>query len=178
MGSQQSLQALQRSVVVFSRNYLPMSRITWKRAVVLLVTGQAEPLVSMAEGSIAEGSLLVRSPSTVVAVPDHIRLTMSNPERHWKMPPVNRREVLRRDGHCCQYCHSTRNLTLDHVIPRSRGGAHRWDNVVTACGRCNTKKGDRTLHEAGMVLLQKPKPPIHPAIAFAEQFWKEGVLPC
>jgi 5-methylcytosine-specific restriction endonuclease McrA len=159
---------LHNQVVVFSKNYLPLARINIKRAIVLLVTGQAETL---------EFSSLqtweVRSPSVVLQVPEHIRLTSGNPERQWKLPPVNRREVFRRDHHTCQYCGSTKRLTLDHVIPRSKGGTHTWDNVVTACEKCNSAKGDRLLHETGMVLRSKPKAPIHPTIAFAEQFWKE-----
>jgi len=158
---------LQNSVVVFSRNYLPVSRVNIKRAIVLLLTGRAEPL---ADNDCAHWQ--VRSPSVVLNVPEHIRLTAMNPERLWKVPPVNRREVLRRDGYSCQYCGSTRSLTIDHVIPRSRGGQHRWDNVVAACERCNTRKGDRTPEEAGMPLRNQPKAPMHPAIAFAEQFWK------
>jgi len=89
------------------------------------------------------------------------------------VPPVNRREVLRRDHHTCQYCGSTHNLTLDHVVPLSRGGSHTWDNVVTACERCNQRKGNRTPEEAGMVLRSKPRAPLHPTVAFAEQFWRE-----
>ncbi|OLP15769.1 HNH endonuclease [Leptolyngbya sp. 'hensonii'] len=159
---------LQKSVVVFSKNYLPVSRVNIRRAVTLLVAGQAEPL-GFIEGAIWQ----VRSPSFVLQVPEHIRLTVSNPERLWKVPPVNRREVLRRDGHACQYCGSTRKLTLDHVIPKSKGGPHTWDNVVTACEPCNLKKGNQLLHEVGLVLKSKPKAPTHPAVAFAEQFWKE-----
>lgn len=173
MQPHQSLPVLQRSVIVFSKNYLPMSRVSLKRAVVLLITKQAEPL-----GYGAETLWQVRSPSLVVEVPAHIRLTMSNLERWWKVPPANRREVFRRDGYRCQYCGGTRNLTIDHIMPRSRGGAYSWDNLATACERCNTKKGDRTPQEAGMTLLRKPKPPIHPAIAFAEKFWKEVSPPC
>jgi 5-methylcytosine-specific restriction endonuclease McrA len=157
---------LQNSVVVFSKNYLPLARINIKRAIVLLVTGQAES-VSFGTTKLWE----VRSPSVVLQVPEHIRLTVGNPERHWKVPPVNRREVLRRDNHTCQYCGSTKHLTLDHVIPRSKGGQHTWDNVVTACEKCNSTKSDRLLHETGMVLKTKLKAPIHPAVAFAEQFW-------
>jgi 5-methylcytosine-specific restriction endonuclease McrA len=157
---------LQNSVVVFSKNYLPLARINIKRAVVLLVTGQAE---SLDFSSTKQWE--VRSPSVVLQVPEHIRLTAGNPERHWKVPPVNRREVLKRDNHTCQYCGSTKRLTLDHVIPRSKGGQHSWDNVVTACERCNSIKSDRLPHEAGMILKTKPKAPIHPAVAFAEQFW-------
>jgi 5-methylcytosine-specific restriction endonuclease McrA len=159
---------LANQVVVFSKNYLPIARINLKRAVVLLVTQQAETL----DFSSAR-QWEIRSPNLVVQVPEHIRLISGNPERHWKVPPVSRREVLRRDNHTCQYCGSTRHLTLDHVIPRSKGGGHTWDNVVTACQRCNTSKGSRLLPETGMVLRTKPKAPMHPALAFAEQFWKK-----
>jgi 5-methylcytosine-specific restriction endonuclease McrA len=155
-------------VVVFSKNYLPMSRVALKRAILLLVAGQAEPL-EFSSTKVWE----VRSPNLILQVPDQIRLTIANPERFWKIPPVNRREVFRRDGQFCQYCGSAKNLTIDHVIPRSKGGSHTWDNVVTACGTCNSRKGDRTLSEAGMLLKSKPKAPLHPAIAFAEQFWRE-----
>lgn len=161
-------QVLNQSVVVFSKNYLPMTRINIKRAIALLVTGKAEPL-DFDNGS----GWAVRSPSLVLYVPEQIRLTMASQERVWKVPPVNRREVLKRDHHRCQYCGTTKRLTLDHVIPRSRGGKHSWDNVVTACERCNAMKGNRTPTEAGMKLSHQPKTPIHPTIAFAEQFWRE-----
>jgi 5-methylcytosine-specific restriction endonuclease McrA len=157
---------LQNSVVVFSKNYLPISRVNLKRAAILLVTGQAEPF------DFSPQVWEIRSARFVLQVPEHIRLTSGNPERQWKVPPVNRREVFRRDNHTCQYCGTTKHLTLDHVIPKSKGGTHAWDNVVTACETCNSRKGDRTLLEVGLILKTKPKPPIHPAIAFAEQFWK------
>ncbi|MEG4999135.1 HNH endonuclease [Microcoleus sp. B4-D4] len=159
---------LRQSVVVFSQNYLPMSRVNIKRAIVLLVTGKAQAL----DYSTGNG-WLVRSPSTSIHVPEHIRLTFANSERLWKVPPVNRREVLRRDAHSCQYCGSNRQLTLDHVMPRSKGGLHTWDNVVTACEGCNSRKGDRTPIEAQMPLRTKPKSPMHPTVAFSEMFWHE-----
>lgn len=162
------MQVLEQSVVVFSQNYLPLCRINIKRAIVLLVTNKAEPM----EFS-SEGGWLIRSPSLVVSVPKHIRLKIGAAERMWKVPPVNRREVLRRDHHTCQYCGSTKRLTLDHVIPRSRGGQHTWNNVVIACERCNSRKGDRTPTEAGMYLRKPPKAPIHPTVSFAEQFWND-----
>ncbi|GAP96573.1 HNH endonuclease [Leptolyngbya sp. NIES-2104] len=158
---------LQASIVVFSRNYLPIGRINIKRAIVLILTGQAEA-IDFDDARQWE----VRSPNVVLQVSEHIRLTGANPERHWKTPAVSRREILRRDNHTCQYCGSTKHLTIDHVIPRSKGGTHTWDNVVTACATCNSKKSDRFLSELGMKLKAKPKPPIHPAIAFAEQFWQ------
>ena len=159
---------LRCSVVVFSKNYLPLSRVNMKRAVTLLVTGKAEPL-DWCNGQ----GYPVHSPSLVLLVPEQIRLTQANCDRVWKVPPVNRREVLRRDKHRCQYCGSTKRLTLDHVIPRSKGGNHAWDNVVTACERCNSRKGDRTPQQAGMTLLTQPKAPMHPTVAFSEQFWRE-----
>lgn len=162
---------LSQSVVVFSKNYLPISRINIRRAICLLVTGKAEPM-DLATGAFWE----VRSPNLILQVPTHIRLKITSSERIWKVPPVNRREVLRRDKYQCQYCGSTKKLTLDHVIPRSKGGKHLWDNVVIACEPCNSRKGDRILQEAGMVLKTKPKAPTHPAIAFAEQFWREQQL--
>jgi 5-methylcytosine-specific restriction endonuclease McrA len=170
------MQVLEQSVVVFSQNYLPLCRVNIKRAIVLLVTNKAEPL-----DFIAESGWQVHSPSLVLYVPKHIRLKIASGERVWKIPRVNRREVLRRDHHSCQYCGSSKHLTLDHVIPRSKGGSHTWDNVVTACEKCNSRKGDvwrqaawrlRTLFETGMQLRTKPKAPVHPAISFAEQFWR------
>lgn len=160
-------EVLRQSVVVFSKNYLPVSRVNIRRAIALLVTGKAEPL------DFSGKSYCVHSPSIVLIVPEHIRLTITDAERVWKLPPVNRREVLRRDKYACQYCGSTKKLTLDHVIPRSKGGKHTWDNVVIACSGCNSRKGDRTPAQAGLVLHTKPKTPIHPAVAFAEQFWLE-----
>jgi 5-methylcytosine-specific restriction endonuclease McrA len=158
---------LRQSVVVFSKNYLPVSRVNIRRAIALLVTGKAEPLNFSGNG------YNVHSPSIVLFVPEHIRLTITDAERVWKLPPVNRREVLRRDKYACQYCGNTKKLTLDHVMPRSKGGKHSWDNVVIACEPCNSRKGDRTPIQAGMVLRTKPKAPIHPAVTFAEQFWRE-----
>lgn len=157
---------LSQTIVVFSRNYLPVARINLRRAAILLLTGRAEPL-ELGDNK----ALLLRSPSLVLQVPAQIRLTTGNPERLWKVPPVSRREVLRRDHYTCQYCGSSKHLTLDHVLPKSRGGQHSWDNVVAACESCNQTKGARTPAEAGMRLRTKPKAPIHPALAFAEQFW-------
>ncbi|MGH2414877.1 MAG: HNH endonuclease [Microcystaceae cyanobacterium] len=161
-------ETLRQCVVVFSKNYLPISRVNLKRAIILLVTDKAEPV-----DFISGMSWEVRSPSLILQVPAHIRLKTNNVERVWKAPPVNRREVLRRDQHQCQYCGSRKKLTLDHVIPRSKGGKHTWDNVVIACEPCNSRKGDRNPQEAGMTLIIQPKAPIHPTVAFAEQFWHE-----
>lgn len=76
----------------------------------------------------------------------------------------NRRNLFARDGHCCQYCgrnYPTSQLSLDHVLPRSRGGETSWENVVCSCVRCNTKKGGRTPKEARMKLITEPAKPKH-----------------
>jgi 5-methylcytosine-specific restriction endonuclease McrA len=161
-------EVLQQSVAVFSKNYLPINQINIKRAIILLVTGKAEPL-----GFGEVKTIPVHSPTMVLFVPQQIRLTINHQEKVWRVPAVSRREVLRRDKHCCQYCGSSKQLTLDHLIPTSKGGKHSWDNVVTACERCNNRKGDRTPQQAGMTLRTKPKAPLHPIVAFAEQFWRE-----
>ena len=156
-----------RSVVVFSQNYLPLNRINLKKAVVLLVTGKAEP-IDFFDDNIRE----IRSRNLVIKVPSVIRLYRSR-ERPWKIPPVSRKEILRRDEHQCQYCGNRKQLTIDHVIPRSRGGQHLWNNVVIACANCNTRKGNKTPKEAKMILAKQPQAPKHPTIDFANRFWQE-----
>ena len=74
---------------------------------------------------------------------------------------LSRKNVLRRDRHRCQYCRSNDRLTIDHVIPKSRGGKDTWENLVAACVPCNNRKGSRTPEEAGMPLLRKPFRPSH-----------------
>lgn len=75
-------------------------------------------------------------------------------------PKLTRGEIFRRDNFTCQYCgKQAPKLTVDHVVPRYRGGRRTWDNLVTACPRCNVRKGGRTLHEAGMALRRLPRKP-------------------
>ncbi len=159
---------LQNSVVVLSQAYLPLARINIKRAIVLLISGRAE---SLELGDTQYWT--VRSARTSLQVPEYIRLLQGDIHRMWKIPPVNRRNVLKRDNHTCQYCGSTKRLTIDHVVPRSHGGSHSWENVVTACEPCNSYKGDKALSRAGLSLKIKPKAPTHPAVIFAEEFWKD-----
>ena len=90
---------------------------------------------------------------------------------------ISRRALFARDGWRCVYCGSTGGrLTLDHVVPRSRGGDSVWENVVTSCAPCNLKKGNRSLEEAGLVLRHPPKPPtpvlfIHLAAPHIPERW-------
>jgi 5-methylcytosine-specific restriction endonuclease McrA len=101
-------------------------------------------------------------------------------------PPLNRRsggflmramtEIIYEYRHQCQYCGSKKHLTIDHIIPRSKGRKHSWDNVAIACARCNSRTSDRTPQQAGISLKTKPQAPAHPAIAFAEVFWQTTVI--
>lgn len=138
-------------VLVLNASYEPLHVTSAKRAITLVQYGVAEVLEDSQD--------VVRSPSTVLPVPSVIRL-----RRYVRRPrvhpvPFNRRNVLRRDGFICQYCGGVDELTLDHVMPRSRGGRHNWENVVTACRDCNQKKGNRTPEEAGMRLYSRPHAP-------------------
>ncbi|MGI8748236.1 MAG: HNH endonuclease [Deinococcus sp.] len=138
-------------VLVLNASYEPLHVTSAKRAITLIQYGVAEVL---------EESLdVVRSPSTVLPIPSVIRL-----RRYVRRPrlhpiPFSRRNVLRRDAFRCQYCGSHDDLTIDHVFPRSRGGRHGWENVVTACRGCNQRKGSRTPDEAGMPLPFAPRAP-------------------
>ncbi|AGY58929.1 HNH endonuclease [Gloeobacter kilaueensis] len=161
-----STNVLQQPVLVLSRSYLPVGRITVREAVCLIARGKAEPVIVE-----HLPCWPVRSVGCVLVVPAQICLTAASVERLWKVPPVTRKELFARDGHTCQYCGAQRHLSIDHVLPRSRGGTHTWQNVVTACASCNNRKGDRTPEEAGLKLRVRPRPPVHPAITFAAKLW-------
>ena len=139
-------------VLVLNADYLPLNICGTRRAMVLLFKGKAEVLVS--------NHAVIRTVSGEYEAPSVIRL-----HTRVRLPPVRpprptRRAVFRRDRYTCQYCGTrTRELTIDHVVPRRLGGKHTWDNVVSACRRCNQKKGGRTPEAAGMRLLRPPRPP-------------------
>nr|WP_249067002.1 HNH endonuclease [Halalkalibaculum roseum] len=102
----------------------------------------------------------IRTVSDEFSYPSVIRL-----RRYINIPynriVLSRRNVMKRDNNTCQYCGRKKNLTIDHVLPRSRGGMDTWENLVTACDNCNVRKGNRTPDEAEMPLKQKPFRPIH-----------------
>jgi 5-methylcytosine-specific restriction endonuclease McrA len=100
----------------------------------------------------------VRSPDGTWERPSVIVLTRYVKMPHNRAVPVSRRGVLRRDGHRCGYCGSSAS-TIDHVLPRSRGGKDEWENLVACCLKCNNIKGDRTPAEMGWRLLSDPKTP-------------------
>jgi 5-methylcytosine-specific restriction endonuclease McrA len=138
-------------VLVLNQNYQPLNVCQVKRAIILLLYGKAEV--------IENGRGVLHSMNGIFDIPSVIRLIyfISRPNQQRKMTKM---EIFNRDKYICQYCGShSRELTLDHVIPRYRGGGHTWENVVSACIPCNRKKAGRLPLEAGMPLLHKPKPP-------------------
>jgi 5-methylcytosine-specific restriction endonuclease McrA len=140
-----------QQVLVLNQNYEPLNVCHTYRAVVLLISGKAEIVVN------SRGYIL--TPTAKFPRPSVIRL--SHPVHRLRLRlKLSRRSVFRRDSFTCQYCGIQSNhLTIDHVIPRHRGGAHTWDNVVSACPPCNRRKGGKTLEEAHMVLRHKAAEP-------------------
>ena len=123
-------------VIVLSRDYMPLMHCDIRRAMVLLYLNKAE--------IVKESGQFLRTVSEQYAVPRVIRLLGKLMKRFTPRVAYSRKNVHIRDQHTCQYCGSTQNLTLDHVMPTSRGGGSTWENVVTACSPCNSKKGSKT----------------------------------
>ncbi|MBI4338153.1 MAG: HNH endonuclease [Chloroflexi bacterium] len=138
-------------VLVLNQNYEPLNICDVRRAVILLGRGKAEMLHN-GRGELHTATLSLPIPS-VIRLQYQVR-------RPFIYRRLSRREIFMRDHHLCCYCgKETRELTLDHVVPRHQGGRHTWDNVVSACIRCNHKKAGLTPHEAGMTLLREPRAP-------------------
>ena len=135
-------------VLVLNASYEPLNITNWRRAVILLLKGKAEQVEHNGKFLYPNFAL-----PTVIRLRHYIRVP-------YKEIPLTRRNILYRDNHSCQYCrYSGSDLTLDHVLPRSRGGGDTWDNIVTACVRCNVRKGNRTPEEASMPLRHPPRKP-------------------
>src|SRR3970040_652023 len=137
-------------VLVLNASYEPLSVVTPRRAVVLVLNQRATVVVGKDETWVSE--------SLIVDVPSVVRLNRFVKVPYRRSAPVTRRAVFGRDGHRCQYCGGPAE-SLDHVLPRSRGGDHTWENVVACCRPCNISKGDRLPVEAGLRLRTKPGPP-------------------
>ena len=138
-------------VLVLNQSYEPLNICRVRRAVVLLYRGKAEMLEN--------GTGFIHSATDIFSVPSVIRLAymIKRPRLERKL---TRFEIFNRDRYTCQYCgRETHQLTLDHVIPRHRGGEHTWENVVSACIPCNRRKAGKTPPEARMRLTRHPAPP-------------------
>jgi 5-methylcytosine-specific restriction endonuclease McrA len=139
-----------KRALVLNATFEPLGIVSTRRALLLVLATRAELLHAT--------DAVFRSERCAFPEPSVVRLSRYVRVPHNRMVAVNRRTVFARDGHRCQYCGSAAE-SIDHVVPRSRGGLHAWDNVVAACRRCNTRKEDRLPHEAGLVLRRPPAPP-------------------
>ncbi len=136
--------------LVLNATYEPLCVVSQRRAVVLVLTEKAV--------AVERGATVVRSTTTVLDVPEVVRLTRFVKVPYRATVPLTRKAVFARDGGRCVYC-SAAATSLDHVVPKSRGGPHTWDNVVSACGRCNHVKADRGLADLGWRLRTTPRAP-------------------
>ena len=142
--------SLDSAALVLNATYEPLCVVPSRRAVVLLLTAKAV--------SVAEGDGVLHSARADVTVPSVVRLTKFVRVPYRATVPLTRKAVFARDGGHCVYCGAAAT-SLDHVIPKSRGGSHTWDNVVSACGRCNHVKADRGIAELGWRLRRQPVAP-------------------
>ena len=145
---------MQEPVLVLNATYEPINVCTLRRAAVLLLKEKAELLEQRNGDALHSEHVTLKRPD-VIRLVNYVRIPR---EAHRRK--ITRRAVLARDSWTCQYCGSTKSgLTVDHVIPRSRGGTSTWENIVAACASCNRKKGNRMPREINMHPKNAPKPP-------------------
>lgn len=136
--------------LVLNASYEPLNITSWRRAVILMIKGKAESLEEDQSYIIHSGQNL----PTVIRLRYYVKVP-------FREVALTRKNILLRDNNSCQYCnHRGSDLSIDHVLPRSRGGTDTWENVTTACLQCNVQKGNRTPEEANMPLLRKPYRPL------------------
>ena len=129
-----------KTILVLNSSYEPINLTNWKRAIVLLLKQKAQALSNR-----------------VIRLVNYVKLPLSKIIN--TIP--SRSLIYKRDNNTCQYCGSRSKLTIDHVIPRSKGGDDSWTNLVVACSSCNTKKGDKLLEHTDMKLARQPKAPVN-----------------
>ncbi len=163
-------------VLVLNASYEPLHVVSTRRAILLLLKDKAE-LVEATDRYVRAASARFPQPS-VIRLRKYIKLP-----RNLTLP-LTRRLVYARDQYTCQYCGNSpgaSQLTLDHVLPKSRGGQKTWENIVTACKRCNQRKGNRTPQEAHMHLLRQPYRPRYVALVWLKtparhnEAWKKYI---
>ncbi len=136
--------------LILNATYEPLCVVPTRRALVLVLCEKAELLHGTGQEFHSERATFPE--------PSVVRLAYYVKVPYQARVALNRRAVFARDGHRCQYCGNTAE-NIDHVVPRSRGGTHTWENVVAACRPCNARKEDRLLHESGLALRRPPSVP-------------------
>jgi 5-methylcytosine-specific restriction endonuclease McrA len=139
-------------VLVLNATYEPINVCTVRRAVVLLLKEKAE-VIEHGEWQLHSATSTISRP-VVIRLVSYVRIPRDTHRRK-----ITRRAVFARDDWTCQYCGSRSNLTVDHVIPRSKGGGSSWDNIVASCAPCNRRKGDSLHVNVGMKLRKEPRTP-------------------
>lgn len=143
-----------KPVLLLNASYEPLKIVNWKRAINLYFSNKVEIVETY--------DLVIHSVNISIYLPSVIRLLYM--AKHFRRSvPLTRINILARDSYRCQYCFkklNVMNATIDHVIPKSRGGNGTWENLVACCTDCNKRKGDRTPHEAGMILRAHPRKPV------------------
>ena len=155
--------ATKNYTLVLNADDTPIHVASVRRAFLLVHKGKAV-IVSYDENR------PITTPNAKYKRPTIIRLTRYVYIPFKKTAPLTRKNIFKRDGNQCVYCPSTKNLTIDHVMPRSRGGGDTWDNLVTACLKCNGKKDNKTPKEAGMRMRLQPYAPTFSVMIVAETY--------
>ena len=157
-----------RSALVLNASCEPLSVVPSRRAACLILGGRAD--------LVADDGTVLHSATTSLASPSVVRLRYMVRVPFQRRTTLSRRALFARDDHRCQYCGEFAD-SLDHIVPRSRGGQHTWENLAAACKPCNLRKRDRTPAEAGMVLARPPMAPrdhmwVTAAVALVPEEWK------
>lgn len=137
--------------LLLNGDYTPLSTISVERAMILLMTEKVEILH-------AKSGKYINTVKDKYPFPEVVRLKFFVYIKNKEIMPT-KGNIFRRDGNTCQYCGSKKDLTIDHVVPVSKGGKSTWTNMVTACHKCNNKKGDKSLEEIGYKLHNMPRKP-------------------
>jgi hypothetical protein len=155
------------NVLVLNSDYSPLNVTSLRKGFILVNKGKAEIIQKGEEDIITTIGNFVRP--VIIRLLNYIKFRPSQLK-------VSRKRIFKRDKYTCQYCGNKKNLTLDHVMPRSRGGKNSWTNMVTCCSRCNSKKGNKTPEEANMRLITKPyEPYVFSSVLFddVENIWED-----
>lgn len=158
-------------MLVLNATFEPINVCSVRRAAVLVLKSRAE-LVEHASWSLRSESMSLPRP-VVIRLVTYVRVPRDTHRRR-----ITRRAVFARDGWACQYCGARQNLTVDHVVPRSKGGSSTWDNIVASCAPCNRRKGDHLLAHIGMTLRTSPRSPspeifVHVATPTIPAAWRQ-----
>jgi 5-methylcytosine-specific restriction endonuclease McrA len=137
-----------QTVLVLNFDYTPLNIVAGRRAIVLLLK----------ERAVVVSDTVIR-----------LRIYIPTPLNRTAKEKPTKAAIYRRDNNTCQYCGSTRSLTIDHLVPRCRGGADSWDNLLLACSKCNVRKGHRTPEQSGLKLARKPRPPLPKVVEIVQR---------